>query len=148
MAASTRPGPIAATPDLQQQARVLAHKLRSAPAPSLLLEDHECSELPPALAELLRQALEELSRGRSVQLLATGGEMTTQQAADYLNVSRPYLIRLLDRGELPFRRTGTHRRLRIEDVERYRARRSARRAELLHEMVQEAEEQGMYGKGA
>ncbi|HEX5503538.1 MAG TPA: excisionase family DNA-binding protein, partial [Thermomicrobiales bacterium] len=75
-------------------------------------------------------------------------ELTTQQAADLLNVSRQYLIRLLERGDLPFTRTGTHRRIRLDDVLRYKDARSARRREGLRRLTRLSEELGLYDEPA
>jgi excisionase family DNA binding protein len=75
--------------------------------------------LPERLKSLLKQILRELSRGRDVTVLAADTEMTTQEAADYLKVSRGYLVRVIDRGEIPSRMVGNQRRLKISDVQLY-----------------------------
>ena len=75
--------------------------------------------LPERLKSLLKQILRELSRGRDVAVLAADAEMTTQEAADYLKVSRGYLVRVIDRGEIPSRMVGNQRRLKISDVQLY-----------------------------
>lgn len=101
-------------------------------------------ELPEALRLVLEQAAHELARGNRVALLALGRMLTTRQAAELLNVSRPYLIRLLERGEIPFEMVGTHRRVASEDVLRYRAARSERRRAALRALSDEADELGIY----
>jgi len=101
-------------------------------------------ELPEALRLVLEQAAHELVRGNRVSLLPLGRMLTTRQAAELLNVSRPYLIQLLERGELPFEMVGTHRRVAIEDVLRYRAERSERRRAALRALSDEADELGIY----
>ncbi|CAN5920174.1 hypothetical protein BH11MYX4_BH11MYX4_05390 [soil metagenome] len=73
-----------------------------------------------------------------------GKEVTTQQAADLLNVSRQYLVRLLDEGRIAFRRTGKHRRLRIEDVLAFKDKRDKDRSAGLRELSQLTEELGGY----
>jgi excisionase family DNA binding protein len=101
-------------------------------------------ELPEALRLVLEQAAHELVRGNRVSLLPLGRMLTTRQAAEMLNVSRPFLIQLLEREEIPFEMVGTHRRVAIEDVLRYRARRSERRRDVLRALSQEADELGIY----
>lgn len=101
-------------------------------------------ELPEALRLVLEQAAHELVRGNRVSLLPLGRMLTTRQAAEMLNVSRPFLIQVLERGEIPFEMVGTHRRVAIEDVLRYRAQRSEQRRDALRALSQEADELGIY----
>lgn len=81
-----------------------------------------------------------MADGRSITLVPHDKELTTQEAADILHVSRPHLIKLLDRGDFPFHRVGTHRRIRIEDVLTYRDRRDAERSAALDELTKLSEE--------
>lgn len=83
-------------------------------------------ELPAAAAAAVRHLLVELASGAAVHVLAEDAELTTQEAADLLGISRTYLVRLVDEGKLPARLVGTHRRLRAADVLAYQARRNAR----------------------
>jgi excisionase family DNA binding protein len=75
--------------------------------------------LPERVRPLLKQIFTELSRGRDVTVLVADTEMTTQEAADYLKVSRRYLVRVIDRGEIPSRMVGNQRRLKVSDVQLY-----------------------------
>jgi excisionase family DNA binding protein len=109
-------------------------------APYLLGPDGERIELPDSAFEALKLVIETLARGRSITLVPHGKELTSQEAADMLNVSRPHLIKLLDRGELPFHRVGTHRRIKIEHVLAYRERRDAERDAALSELTRLSEE--------
>ena len=88
--------------------------------------EHGVVELPAAAAEAVRHLLVELATGAAVHVLADDTELTTQQAADLLGISRTYLVRLVDQGKLPAHLVGTHRRLDAADVLAYRARRDVR----------------------
>lgn len=101
-------------------------------------------DLPEELRDLLLRGVHELRRGNRVSLLSFGRLLTTQQAAELLGMSRPYLIRLLERDELPFEMVGTHRRLRLDDVLEYRRARSTRRREALRELSRDADDLGIY----
>jgi len=85
-------------------------------------------DLPPAARAAVRRLLTELAAGTSVHLLTDQTELTTQEAADLLGISRTYVVRLIDSGKLPAHLVGTHRRLRAADVIAYMARRDARLA--------------------
>lgn len=112
----------------------------------LVAPDGSEVQLPESLRTVLTQASRQLLRGSRVSLVALQTLLTTQQAAELLSVSRPYLIRLLDRGELSFEFVGTHRRIQIEDVLRYRQKRSRGRREALRRLSKEADELGIYAE--
>ncbi len=97
-------------------------------------------ELPPSAVDALRLVVEALAQGRSVTLVPSDKDLTSQEAADTLRVSRPHLIKLLDRGDIPFHRVGTHRRISVEDVLAYRERRDAERNAALAELTRLSEE--------
>lgn len=101
------------------------------------------TELPESLHAVLVRASHELRHGRGVSILPVGLELTTQQAADLVNVSRPFLIRLLEAGQIPCHRVGTHRRIRLDDVLAYRRRRSQERRAMLADMAAETQELGI-----
>lgn len=78
-------------------------------------EQHEV-ELPASTARLLLRVLEYMGEGRAISLMPQDAEVSTQVAADILNVSRPFVVKLVENGQIPCRRVGTHRRLRMTDV--------------------------------
>ncbi|MEO7000586.1 MAG: helix-turn-helix domain-containing protein [Ktedonobacterales bacterium] len=82
-------------------------------------------ELPASVTTLLRQLITHLAHGNALTLVPVGEELTTQQAADILNVSRPYLIKLLETAHIPYSRVGRHRRIRFADLMRYKSQRNA-----------------------
>ena len=101
--------------------------------------------LPASAARVLRRAVEELARGRSVSVVEMPCELTTQQAAELLHVSRPFLVeQLLEKGEIPYVMVGTHRRIALEDVLAYQQRRKAERKHHLKRLVELSEEYGLY----
>lgn len=103
-------------------------------------------ELPPGAVLLLMDILEAMAAGRGVTIIPENAELTTVQAADVLNVSRPFLIKLLEEKALPCRKVGAHRRIRMEDVMAYKARIDAERETVLDQLVVEAQENDMgYG---
>lgn len=92
--------------------------------------------LTPAMSSLLLEMLRHISAGDAVTLVPIHEMLTTQQAADLLNVSRPYLIGLLEKGEIDFSMTGRHRRIRAVDVFDYRRKRDEMRAAALDELFE------------
>jgi excisionase family DNA binding protein len=91
--------------------------------------------LAPAVSKLLMEVLHPIGRGDAVTLVPVSQMLTTQQAADILNVSRPFLISILKKGEIPFDPVGRHRRIRAEDLFAYKAARDKRRNEALSELA-------------
>lgn len=100
--------------------------------------------LPSSLRRVLLAAARQLAEGNGVSVMAVTADVTTQQAADLLNVSRPFLVGLLEKGELPFHKVGTHRRIRLKDLLAYRRRRDASRRAVIARLATEAQELGIY----
>jgi excisionase family DNA binding protein len=99
--------------------------------------------VPVEAFELLMEVLAHLSNGHGVTVMPVRAELTTQQAAELLHVSRPFLIKLLDSGELPHRKVGTHRRVRLTDVLAYKQVDDARRREAADALAVDAQELGL-----
>lgn len=99
--------------------------------------------LPRKAVELLRDILTEMAQGNAVTLMPLHAEITTQEAANLLNVSRPYLIKLLEEGAIPFTKIGTHRRVRLQDVMHYRAEQQVRSQEALKALADLAQQHDM-----
>lgn len=101
-------------------------------------------ELPEAAVAVLTDALEHLRRGHPVRVIADDEEVTTQDAANLLNVSRPYVVSLIERQELPCRKVGSRRRVRLADVLTYREIQRARQRDAADALASEAQELGIY----
>lgn len=121
---------------LSPEERVRALRLRAA-------GKDEALELPAEAVDLLLSILEQMAAGKPVMLVPQNAELTTQQAADLLGVSRPFLIGLLERGLLPFRMVGSHRRLRYDDVMAYGKRSQEERRRALDALAAESQRLGL-----
>ncbi len=99
--------------------------------------------VPVEAFELLVQVLAHLANGHGVTVMPVKAELTTQQAADILNVSRPHLIKQLDQGAMPFRRVGTHRRVLLKDVVEFKRVDDAKRREAVDALAAEAQALGL-----
>ncbi|MGH2916159.1 MAG: helix-turn-helix domain-containing protein [Solirubrobacteraceae bacterium] len=108
--------------------------------PQLVGPDGKHVELPRSVVQALEAVVEALARGEAVTVVSQGQELTSQQAADLIHVSRPFLIKLLDRGDLPFHKVGSHRRIRVEHALAYRERRDKERDAALRELTRLSEE--------
>jgi len=105
--------------------------------------DEETIELPAGAVKLLVEILEDMASGRAVTIVPQNAELTTQQAADFLNVSRPFLVQFLEEQKLPYRKVGTHRRVRFEDVFLYKEKIDLERRKVLDALAVEAQDLGM-----
>jgi excisionase family DNA binding protein len=97
-------------------------------------------ELPTSALRLLVDILSELAEGNAVKVVPIHAELTTQEAADMLNVSRPHLVKLLEGGALPFHKTGKHRRIRFADLMGFKAERDRASAQAMEELAKQAQE--------
>jgi excisionase family DNA binding protein len=112
-------------------------------SPLTLQVEEEPLELPAAAVALLMDILEAMAAGRGVMIIPENAELTTVQAAEVLNVSRPFLIKLLKENAIPFRKVGKHRRVRMEDVMAYKERIDHEREAILDHLAEEAQEHDM-----
>lgn len=100
--------------------------------------------VPREATVLLAQILGYLANGEDVHVMPDSAELSTQRAAELLNVSRPYLVKLLESGEIPFRLVGTHRRIRFRDLRRYQSRDDLERRQAADELTQLSQELRLY----
>lgn len=108
--------------------------------------DHEVRQsfiLPATAVRLLTDVLARLAEGRTVVIMHDDAELTTQQAADMLNVSRPHLVKLLQEKQIEYHKVGTHRRITLRNLQAYRKRRATEVAAALDELAQQAQELDM-----
>ncbi|MGH9184969.1 MAG: helix-turn-helix domain-containing protein [Acidimicrobiales bacterium] len=106
--------------------------------------DGQVVELPERIQSVLVSIVENLRSGNGVSVIPLHAELTTVQAAELLNVSRPHLVKQVEAGEVPHHMVGTHRRLKLVDVLAYRDRLQAQANEALDAMTAEAEDLGLY----
>ena len=138
------------TPDEIETARHAARTLsRVTPGDrAITVVDGECEadpvKLPANVFRTLVRMLVEIGNGNAVAIVPVQAELTTQQAADLLNVSRPHLIALLEKGELPFRMVGTHRKLKAQDVLNHKSKVDLARQDALARMAARDQEMGLY----
>jgi excisionase family DNA binding protein len=99
--------------------------------------------LPGHVLQILLDVLSEMSKGNAISLIPHHQEVSTQEAANLLNVSRPFLVGLLEKGEIPFRKVGTHRRVLLTDVLAYREKTELLRTQALDELTDLSQEEDM-----
>jgi excisionase family DNA binding protein len=130
-----------------ESSRILAsRKLGKKTGVRIRLGDDDPSEgvvVPTSAVRLFLHLLVEMSQGHAVTLIPTHAELTTQQAADLLNVSRPYVVKLLDEGKIPSRLVGKYRRVRFDDLMAFKKKDDQARSEVLDQLAQEAQELGL-----
>ncbi len=107
------------------------------------LDDGSTLALPKMVKELLLNILTELSEGNMVNIVPIHAELTTQEAANYLNVSRPYLIKLLQDGKLAFHKTGSHRRIKYRDLTQFIKTQEGLREKAMQDLANQAQELDM-----
>jgi excisionase family DNA binding protein len=138
--------PITHAPSAQEQATALQlQQLLQSAEPLQMQIGNQSLTLPATLTHLLGQVLRGVAQGQALAVLSLDQELTTQEAADLLGFSRPFLIReLLDTQQLPYRRVGKHRRLRLRDVLAFQRQDRQRREALADALSTQAQELGLY----
>jgi excisionase family DNA binding protein len=122
------------------------HGRKGAGKYKLVGPNRESIVIPESVFFVLERVAEVLARGDAITIVPVGKDLTTQQAADLLNVSRQYLVRLLEANQIPFSKVGKHRRLRIEDVLAFKSKRDQDRRAKLDELTRLSEDLGGYAE--
>lgn len=107
-------------------------------------ETNEHIKIPMKALKLLSEILEAMSKGQPISIVPIAAEITTQKAAEILGCSRPYLVKLLEEGKIPFTKIGRHRRIKMEDVLTYKENKKQEQKQRLIEMMQNDEALGLY----
>lgn len=139
--------PLQPSPEDSQLARESALVLsefisRDQNALVLQIEDQAIS-FPKNAFLMFFEILNQMAKGNAITLIPIHAELTTQQAADHLGVSRPFLVRLLEENKIPYRKVGTHRRIFFRDLMEYKNRNNNERLKVLEKLQKEAQESDM-----
>lgn len=128
----------------KKSSRLLAACIGQGDVARLVVHDGDQQiDVPVSALRMLVSILAQMAQGNAVSLVPFHAELTTQQAADFLNVSRPYLVKLLERDALKYRRVGTHRRIAFSELLKYRQKLAAEGREAAAKLTQEAEDLGI-----
>jgi excisionase family DNA binding protein len=130
----------------QENSEILKQYIKDHGSASLKLIGAEGKEimLPASILRLVYEALASAASGKRLRLVEEDEEVSPEKAAEFLQVSRPYLVRLLDNGEIPFHYVGTHRRITMSDLIEYKRKRKIKSKEALQRMTEVSEEMGLY----
>jgi excisionase family DNA binding protein len=134
---------IAMQPSEADEIREL-HRMLNLGAPTLVGPQDERINLPESVYHLLKQVVATMMRGKTIVLTPENERLTTQAAANFLGVSRPHLVKLLDSGSIPFEKVGQHRRVNMKDIATYRKHRDAERRSALNELARAEFADGSY----
>jgi excisionase family DNA binding protein len=138
------PVPIPPVESEEEEIKAL-HKMLSLPGHAQLQgPDGSVVTIPESVYEVLRNVVAQMQEGNTIALLPIMEELTTKAAADYLGMSRQYLVRLLEEKTIPFHKTGTHRRIYFKDVLEYRKKRDAQRQQAIRDLAKRELEEGTY----
>lgn len=143
--AASNPDSVGISPKEQREIQQMYERLREAAA-KLVGPDGKAEILPNNIYSFLCRLLGDLKAGNSVTILQDDAQLTTMDASKLLGVSRQFLVTLLEKGEIPFFKVGTHRRVYARDVLAFKARRDAGRRKALDDLARAEFEEGMYDK--
>ena len=110
------------------------------------LDSDDKMDLPLSALRLLEYILKEIGAGNELAVISTDKVLSTQEAADLLNCSRPHLVKLLESGQLPFSKVGKHRRIRLRDLLDYKQAAKEKQEKLIRQLMQTDELTGLYGE--
>lgn len=131
----------------EESVRILASYVQSTKAPAIQLikkgKGQEQVSLPTSALRLLVDILAQMAEGNAVTLIPSHAELTTQEAADLLNVSRPFFVSLLEENKIPYRKVGTRRRILAKDVLDYKSKIDKARLKTLEKLTAQAQELDM-----
>lgn len=132
-----------------EASRILAAYMSTRTEPNIgieLKDDHRKSDhlvLSSAVIRMVQRILTEMAQGNAITVMPINAELTTQEAADFLNVSRPFVVKQLESGAIPFRKVGTHRRISVKDLLSYKREIDKARHQTLDELTAEAQRLGL-----
>lgn len=135
--------PLAITEGDQKDIRALYEKFARSQA-QLVGPDGRGQRLPVSVYEFLVQLIADLQAGKSVSIIQSDATLTTVEAANILGVSRQFLVRLLETEKIPHHKVGTHRRVYMRDLLKYKAERDGSRRKLLDDLVDAEVKEGLY----
>jgi excisionase family DNA binding protein len=139
----SRPVPLAITESDQTDIQALYQKIARSQA-KLVGPDGRSQRLPFSLYDFLVQLIADLQEGKSVSIIQSEATLTTVEAANMLGVSRQFLVKTLDSDQIPHHKVGTHRRIYVRDLLKYKAERDGRRRKLLDDLVEAEIQEGLY----
>jgi excisionase family DNA binding protein len=143
----TTPDPVALPASEEEQVQALRKLLKREGKARLVGKGGEpMLELPDAVFGLLLQILEDMQQGKAISIVPVTQDQTTQQAAEILGLSRPFLVKLLEDGAIPYHKVGTHRRVYLRDILQYKEQRDRERHRAIRRIAEAAEEAGVYDR--
>jgi excisionase family DNA binding protein len=139
--------PVSLPVSQEEEVRALHERLQEEGEAMLIGKDGKpAMKLPDAVYDLLLKILSVMEEGKAISIVPVTQDLTTQQAAELLAVSRPFFVKLLETGHLPYHLTGTHRRVYLKDLLAYKQHRDQERHAAIERMADEADKAGLYGK--